>query len=81
MEKAMPFTFDPNDYSGLLKIMDEHGDSETPFFSHNTDMEDLTISVSKERIDVTTYQDNGWVRRNVYWRGGTVEELYEGRWK
>ena len=25
---------------------------------------------------ITTYQENGWVRTNNYYEGGTVEELY-----
>ena len=39
------------------------------------------ISVAKDRIDVVTFQSNGWTRRNVYWRDGTTEELFEGKWK
>ena len=79
--KPLSFTVDPTDYPGLLKVMDEYGDSEFPFSGNNENLEETMISVAKERIDVTTYQHNGWIRRNVYWRDGTSEELFEGKWK
>lgn len=79
--RPLTFTVDPTDLEGLRKIMDEHGDSKFPFFGDNEQLEEVMISVAKERIDVTTYQHNGWVRRDVYWRDGTREELYEGKWK
>ncbi len=73
-------SFDPSDLDGMRKLMDEHGDSEFPFDGMNENMEQVSISISTERIDAVTYQHNGWTRRNVYWRDGTREELYEGKW-
>lgn len=32
-------------------------------------------------IDVVNFQSNGWTRWNVYWRDGTREELFEGKWR
>ena len=72
---------DPSDLDGMRKLMDEHGDSKFPFSGTNEDMEQVSISIAKDRIDVVTYQDNGWIRRNVYWRDGTREELFEGKWQ
>lgn len=79
-EKALTFTFDPYDYEGMVKLMDELGDSETFYTGVNEALEDITISISKDRIDTTTFQSNGWVRKNTYWRDGTREELFEGKW-
>ena len=73
--------FDSSDLDGMLKLMDEHGDSKFPFTGTNEQMEQISISIAKDRIDVVTYQDNGWVRRNVYHRDGTREELFEGKWR
>lgn len=73
--------FDPYDLDGMRKLMNEHGDSVSPFDGMNENMEQVSISIAKERIDVVTYQHNGWTRRNVYWRDGTREELYEGKWR
>ena len=74
------FTVDPTDFNGLCKVMDEYGDSDVPFGGTNENSESTLISVFKDRIDVTTWQHNGWTRRDVYWRDGTCEELYEGKW-
>lgn len=79
--KPLTFMVDPSDYDGLRRIMDEHGDIEVPFFGDNENLEEVMVSVAKDRIDVVTYQHNGWTRRNVYWRDGTREELFEGKWK
>lgn len=51
------------------------------FFGDNENLEEVMVSVAKDRIDVVTFQNNGWTRRNVYWRDGTREELFEGKWK
>ncbi len=77
------FTFDPSDVNGMLKLMEEHGDSEMPFAGKNDEGEDILISVSKNQITVRTMQKNGWMRRNVYtrWEDGdfTAEEIFEGK--
>ena len=73
--------FDSSDLDGMRKLMDEHGDSKFPFSGTNEQMEQISISIAKDRIDVVTYQDNGWIRRNVYWRDGAREELFEGKWR
>ncbi len=78
--ESKAINFDPSDLDGMRKLMDEHGDSEFPFDGMNENMEQVSISISTERIDAVTYQHNGWTRRNVYWRDGTREELYEGKW-
>ena len=75
------FTVDPSDYCGLLEIMDEFGDTDTMFAGENEDRESVNISVSHESIVVETFQENGWVRKNVYWRDETQEELFDGKWK
>ncbi len=79
MENRM-INFDSSDLEGMRKLMDEYGCSEVPFAGTNEEMEDILISICKERIDVVTYQNNGWIRKNIYWRDGTCEELYEGKW-
>lgn len=79
--RPLTFTVDPSDHDSLHRIMDEHGGSDIPFAGDNENMEEVMISVAKDRIDVVTFQSNGWTRRNVYWRDGTREELFEGKWK
>lgn len=80
-EAANAVEFDSTDLDGMRRLMDEYGGSSASFDGTNENIEQVSISIAKDRIDVVTFQDNGWTRRNVYWRDGTREELYEGKWK
>lgn len=80
MTKAeLTFTFDPSDFDSMLKLMEEKGNGDTMYVGVNADFERTTISIFQEKIICETYQHNGWVRKNIYWRDGTREELFEGR--
>jgi len=79
-EESQTFTFDPSDYKAMLKLMDEKGDSDTMFLGANENMEDTTISIFHDKIVYVTFQSNGWVRKNIYWRDGTTEEIFDGKW-
>lgn len=76
------FEVDPTDFDGMVKIMEEYGDSDMPFSGRNDNGEEVIISVSKDNITVRTHQKNGWVRRNSYtFSDGeiTSEEIFEGK--
>jgi len=79
-EENMTFSFDPSDFKGMLKLMDEKGNSNTMFLGSNESMEDTTISIFRDKIIYVTFQSNGWVRKNIYRRDGTTEETFDGRW-
>lgn len=72
--------FDPSDFKGMLALMDKYGDSSYMFPGTNENGETTHISIFKDRILCSTMQQNGWVRKNIYWRDGTREEMYDGRW-
>lgn len=72
--------FDPTNFEGMCRIMDEYRGSKFPFFGMNENGEDVCFSVFHDRITVKTYQCNGWVRVNTYWRDGTREETFDERW-
>lgn len=78
MEKI---NFDPRNYSGMVALMDRYGEGTPVYGGTNEHGENITIGVSHNVIEVTTYQDNGWTRVNAYHRDGTREEMYEGRWR
>lgn len=80
-EAADVIEFDSTDLDGMRRLMDEYGGSSASFDGTNEDIEQISISIAKDRIDVVTFQDNGWTRRNVYWWDGTREEIFEGKWK
>ncbi len=79
-EESLNFVFNPSDYESMIELMDEKGDSGTMFNGSNENMEDTTISISHDKINCVTFQNNGRVRRNTYWRDGTREETFDGRW-
>lgn len=68
---------DPSDQEAMNKLMDELGDSETMFPGTSEHGEDVYISIFHDKIVTSTTQDNGWIRKNIYWRDGTREELFE----
>ncbi len=70
---------DPTDLNSMIKLMDQYGDSDTMFPGTNEDGESVHISIFYDKIVVVTFQTNHWIRKNVYWRDGTREELFEGR--
>lgn len=75
-----PIALDPANQAGLVRIMDEHADDEGIHVGVNENGETVHMSVFHDRIAVVTFQANGWTRKNVYWRDGTREELFEGKW-
>lgn len=48
--------------------------------STNSNGEEVTVIVRSDSVEVTTFQHNRWVRQNIYWTDGTVEEMFDGRW-
>lgn len=86
MDEKAKIKFDPQDWEGMRKLMEQYGDSDVPYEGVNEQGETILISIGKESITVRTYQNNGWIRRDVYtWvqdelkYGFISETLYEGR--
>lgn len=54
-----------------------------PFDGVNDNDESILISSgidnesNEKYYKVKTKQNNGWIRTNIYWEDGTIEELYE----
>ena len=69
--------FDPSDQASMNMLMDEHGDSKTMYPGTNEHGEDVYISIFYDKIVTATTQANGWIRKNIYWRDSTREEMYE----
>lgn len=68
---------DPSDQESMNRLMDEHGDSTTMYPGKSEHGEDVYISIFTDRIVTSTTQSNGWIRKNIYHRDGTREEMYE----
>lgn len=71
----------PRDHKVLCSLMDEYGGSKTMKLGENENGENVQISIFFDRICVSTMQHNGWVRVNTYWRDGTREETFDGKWR
>ena len=72
---------DSNKYEKLIELMDDYKMYHDRAWGHNKDGEQVSISVNKDNVVVETFQNNGWLRQDWYWRDGTQEEVFEGRWK
>lgn len=70
---------DPTNFESMVTLMDKYGDSDTLYPGTNENGETVHISIFHDKIVVVTFQKNRWIRKNVYWRDGTREELFEGR--
>lgn len=71
----------PNDLSFMIGLMDKYNTTKYMLSGTNELGEHITVSIFKDKIVVVTYQKNGWVRENVYWRDGTCEEMFKGKEK
>ena len=69
--------FDPTDQEAMNKLMDEHGKSKTMYPGTNEHGEDVYISIFDDKIVTSTSQSNGWIRKNIYYRDGNREEMYD----
>ena len=68
--------FDPTDFNGMIELMDKYGDSETLYPGENDEGKLVHISIFHDMIVTETFQSNNWIRKNIYYRDGTREELY-----
>ena len=67
---------DPKDYNGMIKLMDRADEFDYALLGENDEGEAVMISVNHDNITVETFQDNDWVRENIYYRDFTTEELF-----
>ena len=76
-EEKMEINFDPHDWRGMLDLMERHAEFTEICFGKNEDGELVGISVNEDNITVETWQNNGWLRENIYWKEDRMcEELF-----
>ncbi len=78
-DEHLMVSVDPTDLAGLDQLRKDADKYPTWMFGMNEEGEDVMISVTEEAVTVVTFQQNHWVRRNVY-RPDCQEELFEGKW-
>lgn len=81
MQVSVSINFDFDDFKGLLGIMSKYGNVEQPFCGRNENSELVLIFVSCNNIVTETHQQDGYVRKNVYWNNGDIQELMTGKWR
>ena len=69
--------FDSSNLSLMRKLMKECGNSHFPFWGENKEKESMLISIFPQKIVTIAFQNNGWVRQNIYYPDGSSEESYE----
>ena len=74
---ADTINIDLRDLEASKKLMWEYGDSKMPFFGENSDGEHTITSIFEDHITHITYQHNGWIRTNILYYDGTMEELFD----
>ena len=73
------FAFNPNDPEEIQALIREYSGNETTFKGKNNNDEEVVISICHEKIVVSTYQHNGWIRKNLFYANGAHEIDYERR--
>lgn len=68
--------FDPTDWASNVSLMLKHSEFKQALMGRNTDGETVWIHINKDNITVQTFQDNGFIRENIYYSDGTSEELF-----
>lgn len=64
----------------MKTLRNKYGYRKDPFYGVNEDDEPVEIHVSYSQVLIITYQNNHWIRYNVYKEDGTNEEYFEGKW-
>lgn len=72
---------DPNDWDSMLALMEKADEFLSSYMGTNNEGELIQIKVSHDNISVDMYQQDGHIRRNIYYKDHTSEELFEGRWR
>lgn len=76
-KEATKIEIDFGNHDAVVAAMDKYHHLDTMIFGENSEGESQFISIYQDKIYVDTCQSNGWVRKNIYHRDGTVEEMYE----
>lgn len=64
------------------QLMAEYGNSTSDCIGENAEGETVSMAIYTDKIIVTTYQNNHWVRKNYYDSEGFLEgEMYDGKWE
>lgn len=72
----LPLEFDGS-IEDAVEIITVFGNSfDEMLFGQNMYGEHITMSICEDKMTVMTYQNNGWVRENIYYNDYTAEELY-----
>ena len=76
MEK-LEFDIDFSDLSLLINLMNNSQNYPYMLAGQNEEGENVWISINEDNITLQTFQHNNWVRTNIYYKDGTIEELYD----
>lgn len=61
--------------SEYIKIMDEFGDTNTPFFGKNEKGDEIAVFINRDSIMIETFYSNNTVKIHTIWRDSGKEEI------
>lgn len=68
--------YDLNNYDDFQDICRKYGNTDSMLFGKTENDELMTISINFDNVITEVYQDNDWIRKNIYTKD-SVEEIYE----
>lgn len=68
--------FDSRDIDAMRELMDSVVGDPDEYTGKNDEEESLSILVCRDKIIVTTFQNNGWTRTDTYDRDGSCNEIF-----
>lgn len=79
----------PNEYADKFKtqegrksLINEFGNEIGAYTGKNEDGEECLVLISRNGMQITTFQNNGWTRKDTYDIDGyKTEEEFTGKWR
>lgn len=73
----MKIEINSKDWECMCKLMERHAEFPFALDGENDKGEQTATSINSDNITVTTYQNNGAIRCNIYHADGLFEEYFE----
>lgn len=70
-------SIDVNDLDQVREACSHSEEYDMPLVGYNEDGEMVLVEVTEECVITTTYQKNGWIRKDYTYTDGYSEQLFE----
>lgn len=69
--------FNPSDWNEMRNLMSKANEFDHSLFGVNENNEQVMLDIREDSIVLRTFQHNDWIRVNIYYEDGTVEEMFD----